>query len=163
MSGSEHPEVASIKRCEFGFTEALDDCEHCSVDEPDIGVGVPAADFHSPGVVAVDQVDDFEGAAGDVLKEPCGCVCVQSGVDPVVNLYQHGRGDKEFPCEPVHQIATRNVKVVIPVERREQGAGVDDQRHESGGTGSPASTEVSCLPEEALPTNVSGGRAEGPY
>lgn len=76
MSRPEHPEVAAVERCEFGFTEAFDDREHRRIDETDVGVSILAADFHNSGVVDVNEVDDLESTAGHIFKEACACVRV---------------------------------------------------------------------------------------
>jgi hypothetical protein len=92
MTRSEESEVAPIEGRQLWLVEPLDDRENRSVDEADVGIGVPIAQVANSRIVGRGEVGHDVGTGLDVVEEGNKDSRIQSLLDPVVDFDENGAG-----------------------------------------------------------------------
>lgn len=87
--------VPVVQRRKVWFVETLDDSQHGSIDGADVRVIVAVAEYADPPVVVRMQFFDPVGAGFDVIEQGGQHAGMQPGVDPVIDLHKHGRGNDQ--------------------------------------------------------------------
>ena len=144
---------------ELGLSETLHDRENGCVDESDIRVGIAITKLADTAVVIGHQGFDLVRTGTDVVQESDKDPCVEPGVNPVVELHQHGcRNDKRL-VRILDELPTCCMIGVAPIQSGVERTGVEDQRHDRGvGRSSPARRPVSEWPEAPIPRLRGFGR-----
>lgn len=151
--------MSTIQRGELWFTESLDDSQHGSVDQADIGICILVAHLAGAPIIIALQVLHSVSASIDVIQQRNQNAWMQSLVDPVVDLDQDQRRDDEWLGCLLHKFPAASVGSIVSVQRRVQRTGIQDQRHERGcGRSSPARWAVSAWPEAPNPRLRGRGR-----
>jgi len=144
MPGTQRPKMAMIEGGQFGLTHPLHEGEHGSVHESNVQICVTIAKVpNTPMVLELDGLDAI-GPAKDVVEERDKNARMQAGVNPVIDLDQDRSRDDQDLRGALDELPTARVIGIAAVERRIQGARVQDQRHERGSIrSSPARRAVS--------------------
>jgi len=91
VTWAEQPEAAPIECRQLWLAKTLDDCQDSGVDEANIGVGALIADLAYPPVVFQTEILHTVGAGIDVVQQRDQDSRMQTSVNPVVHLDEHGR------------------------------------------------------------------------
>jgi len=69
VARAQHPEMATVERCQLRLVQPLDDRENSRIDKADIGIGVAVAELADPALIRWEQVLDQIGAIINVVEE----------------------------------------------------------------------------------------------
>ena len=159
MTGTEGAEMTVVEGRKLRLAESLDDGQDGGVDQAYVSIGVSVTHFSDAPVILGLKIFNEVRTGDEVVQERHQHPRVQASVNPVVQLHEHRRRDDErLVCLFDEHPAAKMVGVGA-VQRRVNGARVQDQRHERGSARSNAVREaVSVCPDAPTPRLRGRGR-----
>lgn len=121
--------MAVVERGQLRLIEPLDRGQNAGVHNPNFQVGVGALQFLAALQVRMGWVLDAVDVVAHVSKEREPDVVGESLLAPVVKLAQDKRRDHKFLVGLGDQSLAGLVNAVSGIERRQERAGVEDERH----------------------------------
>lgn len=148
-----------IQRRHPALADAFCHRQHRSVDEAESEVRVGRQELTEPDVVTwLEPVDD-ERAAPHVLQEGEK----GPGCNEVVELHEDGRGNQANAVPRTQRLRAASMVLVVRVEQRDEGPGVDYECNGRGSWSSLARRARSPFPEANAPAQqMSGTGTAGP-
>lgn len=125
--------MAAVERRELGFVQPFDDREDGRVHETNILIGVTVHHVAHAVVVIRNEILDLVRTGRHVAEEREHRTRAEPLRGEVIQLWKDGRRHDQGFGRILDQPPAPGVIAITPVERRVEGAGVEDQRHERGG------------------------------